>query len=325
MKNKSRLLYLKDYLETQTDEQHSVTVLEIIENLRQAGFPCCWNTLIGDIEQLMDSGVDIVCNKGRELKYFVGVRHFEMLELKLLVDAIQASTFISLQKTGQLISKLMNLTSVHQTEELNRHLYIDKKTKTTNECVIYTMDLLHTAICEKKKIIFKYYEYDQHKNKVYKHDGKLYMFSPYSLVWNIDCYYIIGYSDNHNKVIKFRVDRIAEPGLYDEAAIPVPKDFDINIYVCSVFQMYDGDEQEITLKCENALMKYIIDRFGEDVKTDVLDEDHFYAYVRVSVSPTFYGWVFGFSGRMEVIIPKKISCEYAELAHKIAKKARENT
>jgi len=318
---KDRLLFLLELLNKETDEQHPMTVAEIISRMEQEGFSCCWNTLKSDMDKLDESGVDLICNKGRELQYFIGNRHFELAELKLLVDAVQASRFISAKKSKQLVKKLTELTSVHQAGELNRQLYIDKQPKTTNESVFYTVDLLHTAIREKKKVTFKYYEYDTNKKKVYKHNRQVYVFSPYALIWNSDCYYILGFSDSHGKIIKFRVDRIAKPEISDEPIVPAPKDFDPSVYIRSVFQMFDGAEQTVVLRCENALMKSIIDRFGEDVETAVLDDAHFSARVLVSASPTFFGWVFSFAGRMEITAPKSVADEYLALARRVAGKA----
>jgi len=244
------------------------------------------------------------------------------VELKMLVDAVQASRFISAKKSRQLIDKLAAFASVHQAEQLNRHLYIDKQTKTTNERVFYIADLLYAAIREKTKITFKYYEYNSRKQKEYKHNKQIYSFSPYAMLWNSDCYYVLGYSDNHGKVITFRVDRIAVPEASDEPAVPVPDSFDPSTYTRGVFQMYDGAEQDVTLKCENALMKNIIDRFGEDVDTSVVDIEHFSARVRVSASPTFYGWVFGFAGKMEITAPINVADEYFSLARLEAEKSR---
>jgi len=140
------------------------------------------------------------------------------------------------------------------------------------------------------------------------------------MLWNNDCYYALGYSDSHGKVITFRVDRIATPEPSDDFAVPVPKGFDPSAYTKGVFQMYDGSEQDVTLKCENTVMKSIIDRFGEDVETSVADEEHFITRIRVSASPTFYGWVFGFAGKMKITAPKRVSDEYVALARLVVEK-----
>jgi predicted DNA-binding transcriptional regulator YafY len=177
--------------------------------------------------------------------------------------------------------------------------------------------LLHTAIHKHKQVTFKYYEYNQHKIKEYKHRRHIYIFSPYALLWNNDRYYAVGFSDKHNKVISFRVDRIASPKLTDKPAIPRPADFDISMYSQSIFQMYEGEGlQKVTLKCENNLMKNVIDRFGVDIETEIIDDEHFAATVEVSASPTFYGWVFLFGGRMKIVSPDTVIAEYQALVRK---------
>jgi len=264
--------------------------------------------------------VDVVCNSGKRHEYFVGERLFELPELKLLIDAVQASRFISAKKSKALIDKLIALASVHQAAELNRRLYMDKQPKPDNENVYVTMDLLYTAVNAGKQITFKYYEYDRHKQKVFKHNRMTYVFSPYGLIWSNDFYYAVGYSESHQKVVCFRVDRIAMPELTNRPAVSEPEGFDIANYAQSVFQMYDGPVQDVTLKCENSLMKSVIDRFGEDVDTEILDDEHFLATAPVSASPTFFGWVFSFGGRMEILEPDNVVADYLAQACRVASK-----
>jgi len=321
MKQKSRLLYLKQYLEENSDEQHPLTLAEIVEHIEAVGFVCGRKSIKADLDQLTDSGVDIVCNKSRELHYFVGDRHFELPELKMLTDAVQASKFIPARKSKQLISKLAAFASKHQAIELKRTLYTDKPVKSSNENIFYTVDLLHAAINTKTKITFKYYEYTSLKKKIYKHNKQNYIFSPYGLIWNSDNYYVVGYSDSHGKVSTFRVDRIASPKATEKPAVPKPNTLDMSVYARSVFQMFDGAERDVIIKCTNTHMKSVIDRFGEGVKTEVLDAEHFCIYVRVSASPTFYGWIFGFAGQMEIVAPKEVKNEYVSLARLVAEKA----
>jgi len=312
---KSRILHLKRYLEEYADELHPVTMPKILNHLKNEGISASRKTVTQDISQLIESGVDVVYNTGHTYEYFIGERHFELPELKLLVDAVSASGFISARKSAELIKKLTAFASEHQGLELKRHLYVDKHVKSENKNSYHTVDLLHRAINGGKQVTFKYYEYDQNKKKVYKHNRHTYIFSPYALLWNHDRYYAVGFSDKHGKVISFRVDRIATPKLTNDPATPKPADFDIQNYTKSMFQMYGGiGLQQVTLKCKNELMKSVIDRFGVDIKTEIIDDDHFSAMVEVSVSPTFFGWVFSFGGRMKVTSPESAVAEYHELA-----------
>jgi len=318
---KSRILSILRYLETQTDEAHPVSIADIITHLKGLGITASRKTVSADIEQLIDAGVDVVCVAGRRYEYFIGDRHFELPELKLLVDAVQAFKLISPKKSGILIGKLASLTSVYHAEELNRQLYLEKQVKPNNEKIYITIDLLYTAINTGKKVQFKYYEYTRDKKKIYKHDRQVYIFSPYGLIWNNDHYYTAGYSESHGRLITFRVDRIAVPELTDIPAVPRPEGFDMTQYTTSVFRMYDGPVRAVTLKCVNTLMKTIVDRFGEDVDTKPIDDKHFYAHVSVSVSPTFFGWVFSFGGGIEITAPADVSEDYRSQARLAAEKS----
>jgi len=319
---KNRLLHMADILNLETDEEHPVTITEIIDRLTADGFHATRKTAFKDIDILMEHGVDVICNKGKENQYFIGERHFELPELILLVDAVQAARFIPMKRSQTLIGKLSSLTSVHQADSLNRQLYIDYQVKSTNEKVLYTVDLIYTAIRESIQIRFQYFEYTPAKKKIPKHGGHVYAFSPYALLWNNDSYYVLGFSDSHGKVVKFRVDRMDTPELTKLPVVPKPKGFKVEEYAKTVFQMYDEETRMVTLRCENALMKTIIDRFGSQVKTTVTDSQHFTAEAEVSVSPTFFGWVTGFAGRMEITSPEDVKIRYFDTLRLILEKAR---
>lgn len=308
--NKSRLLNLLNIFNLETDEDNPITVTEIISRLNAEGLNADRKTIYKDIETLQAHGFDVVCTRKTQNQYFIGSRDFDLPELALLVDAVQAAKFISLKRSKTLIKKLSALTSVHQAEKLNRRLYVEKQVKSVNEKVLYTVDLLHTAINDGVRIEFQYLDYTVNKRKLPKHGGRVYSFSPYALLWNNDNYYALGYSDSHDKVITFRVDRIMSPKLTEIKIKPKPKGFRVEEYAKSVFQMFDGEPQSVTLRCENSLMKSIIDRFGEKVKTNVYDDEHFTATVDVSVSNTFFGWIVGFGGRIEIIAPDDVKKQY---------------
>ena len=312
---KSRILHIKRYLEEYADELHPVTMPQIISHLEKESISASRKTVAQDIDQLIESGVDIICNTGHSYEYFIGERHFELPELKLLVDAVAASGFITPRKSTALIKKLTAFASEHQAAELNRQLYVDKHIKSENKNSYHTVDLLHTAINEARQITFKYYEYNQYKEKEYKHNRHTYVFSPYALLWNNDRYYTVGFSDKHGKVISFRVDRIAAPKLTNKPIHPKPENYDIQLYTKSIFQMFEGTQlKKVALKCQNELMKSVIDRFGTDIETEIIDDNHFSAVVEVSASPTFYGWVFSFGGRMKITSPETAVNEYRALA-----------
>lgn len=261
----------------------------------------------------------MVSNKSRQNQYFVGERHFEIPELKLLIDASQASKFLTAKRSNAVIDKLLALSSCYQAKELADGLYFDSQVKPKNENAYITADLLLTAISEKKRVQFMYFEIGPDKAKTYKHNRQIYEFSPWRFLWNSDSYYIAGYSESHGKVIRFRIDRIAAPKLTEKDAVPMPEDFDLAAFVKSVFQMYDGPLLDVTLKCENEMMKTIIDRFGEDVDTKIIDSRHFTAKVSVMASKTFYGWVFGMGGSIRITAPAEAVGAYREMIERAAK------
>ena len=313
---KSRILYIKQFMEEYADELHPVTVTDILTHLETIGAPSSRFTVARELEQLIEAGIDMVCNNGKPKQYFIGDRHFEMPELKLLIDAVMASRFIPPHKADTLIQKLSGFASTHQSGELRRSLYTDKQARHVGDKAYITVDLLHTAESTDKKIICKYFEYGADKKKIYKHGKRDYHFSPYGLVWNNDRYYTVGWSDSHGKIITLRVDRIAAPKLTQEPAAPRPEGFDMAFYAQSVIQMYDGPVSDVTLHCENTMMKHVIDRFGEEIKTNILDPEHFAAYVSVPASPTFFAWVFTFGGAIKITEPENIAVSYREMLTK---------
>ena len=299
-----RLLLVLSYLSENTDEEHPVTIRELSEYLQSRGVSAGRKTLAEDIAALQEGGYDIVCSRSTQNRYFMATRVLELPELKMLVDAVQAARFISPAKSRQLIRKLATLTSRSRAGELERRLYVDGRAKTTNEKILYTVDLLYGAIQRGRQVSFKYFEYTPEKKKVYKHGGQVYVFSPYDLVWSNDCYYVFGYSESHGQVVKFRVDRMSGPALREDAAVPRPKDYNIEKFCAKTFLMYDAENCTAELLCENEMMKAVIDRFGPKVPTEVVDEEHFRATVEVSASPTFYAWIFAYAGKMRIVSPQ---------------------
>ena len=324
MNPKSRLLTLLEILNNETDDDNPITITGIINRLEAEGFSATRKTVASDIETLLAHNVDIICNKdkGKNNLYFIGNRTFEPPELALLVDAVQAAKFISVKQSNKLIKKLSSQASVHQADKLNRRLYVDKQVKSANENLLYTVDLLHTAINSGVKVSFQYFEYSPQKKKLLKHGGKLYIFSPYAMLWNNDNYYVLGYCESHGKVVTFRVDRMTSAVLLQDKAVPKPKGFKVEDYSKAVFQMWGGEVlQTVRLRCENSLMKSVIDRFGEKVKTEIDGDNHFIAEVDVSVSPLFFGWLVGFSGRIEILSPVNVKERYFETLRQILEKA----
>lgn len=315
MKNEAqiRILLLQQYLCTLTDEEHAASVSDILQFWESHGIQAGRKSVYSDIQILIDQGVDVVCVKSTQNRYFVGSRLFELPELKLLVDAVESSHFITRKKSASLIRKLVSLTSQEQAKQLNRPVYMEGTAKQDNEAIYYAVDMIHTAIQEKRRIAFQYIEYTAEKEKVLKHDGYRYEFSPYALIWSRDYYYAVGWSEKHGKLAQFRVDRMTAVKLLVQEAIPA-QDFDPAAYVHQVFGMFGADIQRITLLCENSTMRSVVDRFGEEVQAEIVDGEHFQATVDVAPSPPFFAWVFTFGGKIRIMEPEEIAAKMREMA-----------
>ena len=302
---KPRLLVLSKMFYELTDEAHPMSTFEIIDYLAEHGVPANNKTLRSDIKLLKDQDIDIVTVPGRPNKYFLGARLFEMPEIKLLLDAVASSRFITKSKSKELSHKLASLTSENQRKQLIRHMYTTGRIKPGNENIFYYVDLINNAIELKKKISFRIIEFDGRKRKVFRHDGEAYVISPYAMYWNDDFYYVVGWSDKRNTIGAYRIDRMDDPQILDEKAVKKPKGFRLTDYSHKVFEMFDGEEVRVKLECRNDLMKYVIDRFGMKFETEPATKETTYCYVNVCLSPTFYGWVFGFKGGIKIIEPEE--------------------
>lgn len=311
MKLKSRILLIFKYLWDHTDEAHTVSLEKLKDHLQSCGLSRPDSrTIKADIDQLIELGVDIIIDRRVQNQYFIGTRHFDTAEVKLLIDAVQSSRFITPQKSKALIRKLGVFIEPQQKQLLKRQLYIDHRSKATNESVILIVDHLYTAIIERKKVTFQYFDYTPEKKKVHRHDGQLYIVSPYAMLWNNDQYYMVGYSEERKLVATYRVDRISQLTVTEKPARKHPADFTISDYFGQTFSMYLGEEAKVELLCENALMGSIIDRFGEDVSVQIVDKEHFKVTATVALSNNFYGWVFASGGKMRILGPEKVRVQF---------------
>lgn len=313
---KSRILIILKYLWETTDETHTVSLADIIAHLESLGLSGERRTIQKDIDQLIAFGIDAVVDRKVQNQYHVASRHFQVPELKLLIDAVQSSRFITKKKSHELIKKLAAFVAPNHQQVLQRHLYIDARFKSVNENVYRIVDNILEAVIREKRITFQYYDYTPEKKQEYRHDGQRYSVSPYAMLWNNDAYYIVGFHDLRGDVAKFRVDRIANLEVTDTTIVHKPKDFDVSDFFTQEFSMLNGKECEVELLCENALMNSIIDRFGDQVRTKIIDEAHFTATVTVDLSNTFYGWVFASAGKMRIESPKEAVDGFAAMLDK---------
>ena len=312
---KLRPLYIGKILFELTDEDHYLSTTEIIQILKDKyGIEGYRTTVSSDIDLLIEFGMEIELIKSSSNQYHLISREFDMPELKLLIDAVESSKFITEKKSEELVAKLGKLTSQPQAEAIKRNLVPEGRIKSGNEYIYYIVDAINDAINSQRKISFQYFQYNVRKQQKPRHGGEEYKFSPYHLVWNGDYYYVIGYSDKHGDIGSFRVDRICKsPKVLSEKAVPIPEDFDLNEYINTSFRMYNSEHRRVELICDNSVIDAIIDKFGEDVPTYAYDLQSFKIEVNIAVNHVFYSWVFGFGGRVKIHSPEEVKKEYADM------------
>ena len=300
-----RIIELLRYFYQQTDENHPVTISDMISYLNGKGIQAVRQTIYADIDILTDAGFDIVVVKSTQNHYFMGNRLFEYPELKMLTDAVASSKIISRRKSEALIRKLGSLTSTYQASQLEKLASLSSRVKPDNEKVYYIIDTIYAAVLEHCQIRFQYYEYTQTKEKVLKHDGYRYLLDPYALEWKNDHYYLIGYSHKHQRMAHFRIDRLANVELLESRFLP-SEEFDTAAYTNKIVDMFATDSSvHVDLLCSNELMRVMIDDYGEDIPVQPFDENHFLTTIEVNPSSTFYGWVFKFMGKIKILSPQK--------------------
>jgi len=316
MGQKLKILYLMRILLSQTDEAHPVSVGELIARLADYGVSAERKTIYDDIEALRRFGVDIVMEKSKSFGYYVAARDFELPELKLLADAVQSSKFITEKKSMQLIKKLEGLASTHDAGKLRRQVYVRNRVKSMNESIYYSVDALHEAISEGKKISFKYFDYNIEKERVFRRDGARYIVSPIVLSWNEENYYLIAHSDEREGLSHYRVDKMSGVKKLDENRSDSTESFDLANYSKKVFGMFGGEETNVKLRMHNTLANTAIDRFGKDITMIANGDQHFTVSVRIALSPVFYGWLFQFGELCEVVFPQSLKDELKMWAEK---------
>ena len=312
---KLRPLYLLQILKDHTDEEHTLTTSQLCQLLREEyGIETFRTTIKADIEVLQHAGFSIQATRSTQNLYNYIEREFDIPEIKLLLDAVMSSKFITKAKSEILASKLIELAGPYKANELKRNLVVDNRIKPENEQIYLIVDAINDAINQKKKVAFQKIEYNVKKEKVLHNRGEKYIFSPYSLVWDGDYYYVVGYSDKHQSIGSHRVDRIyRRPDLLNEASVPAPAGFDINDYINTMFRMYDAPREKVELQVDNGLMDAIVDKFGPSITTYACDQHSFRVEATVSVGTTFYNWVFGFRGKVKIRNPESVKETYKNL------------
>ena len=309
---KLRPLYLLRILKEETDENHVLSTAQLCQMLKDRyGIKTFRTTIKSDIDVLQQAGFSIQTTRSTQNLYNYIERDFDIPEIKLLLDAVMSSKFITRPKSDMLVSKLVELVGPFWSKELKRNLIVDGRVKQESEHIYLVVDALNDAINRKKKVRFQKANYNIRKERVLHNNGEMYLFSPYTLVWDGDYYYVVGYSEKYESVGSHRVDRIyRRPEILEENAVPVPSGFDINAYINTMFRMYDAPRQTVELQVDNELMDAIIDKFGTNVTTYACDQHSFRVEATVSVGTTFYNWVFGFNGKVKIRNPESVKEEY---------------
>ncbi|MXP78699.1 WYL domain-containing protein [Lachnospiraceae bacterium WCA-9-b2] len=311
---KLRTLYIMKMLLEKTDEKYTMSAADIDKALCDYGMSADRKTVYNDIETLREFGMDVLQTKGSNSGYYIGSRKFELPELKLLVDAVQASKFISRKKSEELIRKLESLASEHDARQLQRNVFIYNRPKTGNETIYYNVDKIHTAILENRQIQYQYAEWTVKKELIPKKNGAVYTVSPWSLTWDDANYYLIAYDEASDCMKHYRVDKMQRTRVIRQERVGKERfqDFDLVEFSKKTFSMYGGHDEEVTLQCGNELIGVILDRFGTDVMIVPADEGQFRVRVLVAVSPQFFGWVTGIGVRLRIAGPERVQKEYKE-------------
>lgn len=312
---KLKLLYVMQYLLRASDEAHPVTTSQIIRYLQERDIPAERKSLYDDIEALQQFGLDIIQVKnGNFYGYYVGSRDFELPELKLLVDSVQSSKFITHKKTLSLIKKIENMASVYEAQLLGRQVYVKNRIKTMNESIYYNVDEIHTGIAQNKKIRFRYFDYTVSKERHFRHDGDFYEVSPFALTWDDENYYLVAYDSAARCIKHFRVDKMV-----DISAADAPRDgqeayeaLDMGVYARKVFGMFSGKEERVRMRFDNHLVGAVMDRLGRDVMLVPDGDSHFLVSADVVVSPQFFAWVLGFGALAQITGPETVVRQMAE-------------
>lgn len=314
---KLKLLIIRDYLLKNSDEGHPVTIPQITEELARFGVTAERKSIYDDLEALRQYGMDII-QKGKG-NYYVGQRSFQTPELKLLVDSIQSSKFITQKKTMSLIKKIEELASVFDAQLLERQVYVRNRVKSMNESVYYNVDEISDAINQDRMIRFKYFELTVKKQRHIRKDGGWYVVSPFALMWDDENYYMLAWDGEAGMIKHYRVDKMLEitaMGQEREGKDAFAK-VDMSAYSKKVFGMFTGKDRQVKLRMKNNLVGAVFDRFGTDVMVIPDGDEHFTVTLDVTISPLFYAWVFGFGKEAEILSPEDIRNRACEMAQEI--------
>ncbi len=308
---KQKLLLLLDILQRETDEEHPLTLEQLRGALAARGVEAERKSLYDDLEQLRVYGADILTVRDRTVRYYIGSRTFDVPELRLLVDAVQSSRFITQRKSRELTAKLESLCSRHQAGQLQRQVLVTGRIKTMNESIYYNVDALQTAIAEDKQVTFRYFDWGMDKQRHLRRDGAAYRVSPWALTWDDENYYLIAFDTFAGAIRHYRVDRMLSIAPVDDKrqGEEAFRALDTAVFARKTFGMFGGQEVPVTLHCAGWMTGVILDRFGRDV-TLYPAGDGFRVRIPVTVSPLFFAWLAGFGADVRVMEPTQVAQDY---------------
>ena len=319
---KFKLYRLAQIMLEKTDEEHYITMPEIMTELARYEITADRKSIYTDLKDLEILGIEVQGEPvGNRYHYHVVSRSFELPELELLVDAIQSSKFITEKKSNELIKKLETLLSKYDASKLQRQVFVSGRIKTMNESIYYTVDAIHNAISENKKIKFQYYQWNERKEMELRHGGAYYHISPWGLSWDDENYYLVGYDSDAQIIKHYRVDKMLHIKMTEEPREGKEhfKKLDMADYTKKSFGMYGGKEQTVKLLVENGLAGVMIDRFGKDIMMIPVDDDHFTVNVDVRVSGPFFGWIISLGEGVKIVGPGEVVEQMKKEIHRLTK------
>ncbi len=317
-KQKLKLLYLLDFLRDNSDAEHPISTREIIDHLAKHGIRAERKSIYDDILCLQEYGIDIEQRKGRNGGCYLASREFELPEIKLLVDAVQSSKFLTHKKSLELIGKLEKLTGRHEAGSLQRNVVVSGRVKNMDESIYYNVDAIHEAIASNSQITFRYFEWGTDRQRHFRE--KEYTASPYALVWNDENYYLVAHSDRHG-LTHYRADKMVsirqtdQPRYMDDEI----RKLDLSQYGRNVFSMYGGKQMSVKMRFHNSLAGVVIDRFGKDSMLIPDGADHFSFTAQVSVSPTFLSWMSQFGSKAKILYPQSVAEAHKAMLQEVLK------
>ncbi len=319
---KFKFTYLMKIMQEKTDDEHALTIKQIMAELEKYDVTAERKSIYTDFQDMTDKfGIEIIKEQiGRDTYYHVGAREFELAEVKLLIDAIQSSKFITQTKSSELITKIKSFVSEHQAKLLQRQVFINDRVKTMNESVYYNVDYIHTAIGQNKKIRFKYFKWDINKKLVPRHNGAWFVASPWALTWDDENYYMVAFDDWDHKIKHYRVDKMMNISVEEERRDGKEefKNFDMAEYSKATFGMYQGKKTKVKIQFANYMCGVFIDRFGKDISFRPVDDEHSELMVDVNVSPQFFGWIFSLGNAVKITGPQEVVEEMGKTIKEIS-------